>query len=392
MFSGKGLSGADLIGPLKRADADVTLVFLNQNSISYFKPVNDSWFAAHVRAQNSDPGTEDVQYQPDNPVTILGCIEQYRLCNPSSNRCTPAGGIHGTDAEGQKLGFNAFQNITAQRMIDAFQAAKSSQVVDSLGDASLLARDKVTESFSNGLPDTQWEAEAKGWFETSLSTIQASIVAFANAPSPLPPGIVFKLFEQSSGASDAAREQCSRQRIQNTGQFQSFSLLGIMLVIIIGVFILALSWGIEPCLEKWQRISSTSQIKEFSENTTFGLLRQKHELEDQLQMAQAALARSVTQAAQANPPTSPSQRTLRSQPAQGGSSGQIVQPASVHSIHSNSSQTQVHSSSSSTTTAAPAPSSPRASITIPQVPATTQPAPARPASTASPGAASSPRP
>jgi hypothetical protein len=41
---------------------------------------------------------------------------------------------------------------------------------------------------------------------------------------------------------------CSNQRIRNTGAYQSFSFLGLMIVICVGLTIIVLSWTVEPCV------------------------------------------------------------------------------------------------------------------------------------------------
>ena len=62
------------IPEMTREDADVSLIFVIGNSISYLNPVDDPLFAAHRRSLSDD----QTIYLPDYPAGALGCTEQVR--------------------------------------------------------------------------------------------------------------------------------------------------------------------------------------------------------------------------------------------------------------------------------------------------------------------------
>jgi hypothetical protein len=72
---------------LSRVDADVTLMMLNQNGVAYLKHSDDLWMPAH-RTYPESPGF----FFGDFDANLLGCIDQYQICNPQlsnkSRACT----------------------------------------------------------------------------------------------------------------------------------------------------------------------------------------------------------------------------------------------------------------------------------------------------------------
>jgi hypothetical protein len=95
----------------------------------------------------------------------------------------------------------------------------------------------IDGSLSLGLPDNQWQLEVTRWFETSLAKLQSSIVEYAqNNIDPngslnvLGPSDVH---DDPKGLVAAMKSQCTNQRIQSAGQVQSFSALGLILVVCI---------------------------------------------------------------------------------------------------------------------------------------------------------------
>jgi hypothetical protein len=73
------LGGWAPAAPLQRFDADVTLLMLAQNAITYLAPSDDPWMPAHTEV----PGNHAPSWFGDHDLNLMGCAEQYQICNPN---------------------------------------------------------------------------------------------------------------------------------------------------------------------------------------------------------------------------------------------------------------------------------------------------------------------
>src|SRR6266487_114263 len=110
-------SGFTPIPEIARDDADVSLIFLTQNSLAYTNPVDDPFFAAHETHTPHEvvPGDINPLYCSDNLVSVMGCMDQHRICNPTTPdglHCT-SWGISQIFMEFEYLGLNNAQSNTA---------------------------------------------------------------------------------------------------------------------------------------------------------------------------------------------------------------------------------------------------------------------------------------
>ena len=67
------------------------LFFLSQNNIAYMNPVFDPWFSAN--GTYTVPDSKPKASRADFDVSVMGCAEQYRMCNPATGACTPFSGF-----------------------------------------------------------------------------------------------------------------------------------------------------------------------------------------------------------------------------------------------------------------------------------------------------------
>jgi hypothetical protein len=65
---------------LNQTDADLILFMLSQNSVSYMEPSDDSWMPAHIPLTRVSGLTT---YSADYMLNLMGCTEQYQVCNPN---------------------------------------------------------------------------------------------------------------------------------------------------------------------------------------------------------------------------------------------------------------------------------------------------------------------
>ena len=120
-YSPGGLNIWDPIATFKRTDADVSLHFIAQTSMIYTNPVLDPIFSATTAL----PFTNNLtMWSPDRNVSVLGCIDQYRICNSDRRACTPLGGVVALSNAITKIGLNDAQLATAIRLR---RAAEKSQ-------------------------------------------------------------------------------------------------------------------------------------------------------------------------------------------------------------------------------------------------------------------------
>jgi hypothetical protein len=88
-YPADGIPVSSTFTPIKgltRKDAGVSVVFLNNNNIAVKGvdgPCSDPFFSATNRS-SSDEGF----YLPDNPITAIGCTDQYSFGNPVNSQWT----------------------------------------------------------------------------------------------------------------------------------------------------------------------------------------------------------------------------------------------------------------------------------------------------------------
>lgn len=179
----------------------------------------------------------------------MACIDQYQLCNSATSPfiCTILGRfgeVFGGRAILQ-INLSKYQVATALVAANALPNTWTHWIVSNLGVAPLLAQELVQGTSSSAVPENQWQLEVQNWFRTGLAHLQASVLAHPVQPKDLGPGVTF---EPVNATDSAAREVCSNLRIKNTGAYQSFSTLGLIIILAIGIPIIVLSWTVEDCV------------------------------------------------------------------------------------------------------------------------------------------------
>jgi hypothetical protein len=232
------------IHELARPDADITLVFLSFDKV-YEKPIDDIWFAAHrPRPLQSSVNVTDTVYTRDLPVTTLGCTEQHQICtggasNSTVRKCTPLMGMYQiqTDPGGvTSLNFTDRQNSTYIRVFQSVEDSTLSVLLSRLiqRDMPLLARKQVILVVSSFLPDNQWEMEAEYFFSIGMAHLQRDVVNYGTGQ--MSPDTSFIAVANTT----ADKWLCQNLIVRGTS-FQSFSLLALVLVFVIGTLIFLFS-------------------------------------------------------------------------------------------------------------------------------------------------------
>lgn len=249
--AGPSTGGWDPLPEINRTDADVTLIFLMQNSVSYSEPVDDPIFAAHTTLDLSMVVAGADYFSTDNYVSTLGCVEQYQICNPESNKCTPSMGINQVLpylGAVKNLDLDEIQEAVVIRLMRSAQTGSLPTILLAQAENSLQAKDLLYAGLmSSGLPSNQWQLELQNWVNRGLADLQRKVVEFATGPPNIGAGsyVEHPWDNDSSGSAVAKKAMCYMQVINDTTDTVSFSIIGLVVLFAIGAAILFLSVFLE---------------------------------------------------------------------------------------------------------------------------------------------------
>lgn len=175
-------------------------------------------------------------YSSDDYVTVMGCIDQHQWCNPNNQKCTPLMGTYGVIDEVVKLDMNDRQFAVVGRIAPQQLKLSTYNSVNGRGPGALRASETVFELSQIGLPNNQWMIEASSWFAVSVAKLQEIPLRWATGPPFVPDGS--RLIRPTLPADI---QMCKSQMILNPGGTMSFSVLGIGVIFIVGIFLMLLS-------------------------------------------------------------------------------------------------------------------------------------------------------
>jgi hypothetical protein len=95
----------------------------------------------------------------------------------------------------------------------------------------LKAQDTVFTRIQEAkIPDNQWQIEINGWFATAMAAMQFELVEKASAPVNI---------IDSGGSIETitilgGEAICRRQMIRNVSGYQNFSILGVVIILLVG--------------------------------------------------------------------------------------------------------------------------------------------------------------
>ncbi|CAG8958966.1 hypothetical protein HYFRA_00012123 [Hymenoscyphus fraxineus] len=180
-------------------DSDTVVFIMSSSGIAYRSNITDPFFRA-----NKSSGTDEMSFdgnegkkpifRPPHPITSIGCIDQYQICNPNMVRgdpnsargaeirgCTPliaAGDIPFFSAQ---LELNSLQSSTAVILGHHLQESGIYNTVSSQGQSGLKAHgtsytieDTVVQVGNK--TELIWQNEMDYWFFSSLASLQMNFV------------------------------------------------------------------------------------------------------------------------------------------------------------------------------------------------------------------------
>ena len=244
------------IQQLNRTDAEVSLYFLGADSISFTEPVDDPWFSAHRALEIKD----QTYYLSDTIMRIVGCAEQQQFCNLNLNAnessCTPltAQWPALNAAFGHDMGFSELQ----LNLVVRFDRASSLILLEEsiTSEVSLQAYNSLSDFFSGPIPSNQWQIEVSNWFNIALAKFQALLLEVSTGPAAIRPGgTISPLYDKLD------ESLCSMQRVPQAANYTSFSVLGILIILVIGGLIIFVSFFIDKLVRSLQRVSGMGVYK-----------------------------------------------------------------------------------------------------------------------------------
>ena len=157
--------------------------------------MEDPWYSAHINfpgnvfRDGALTGNSSVWFR-DNPVSVLGCAQQYQFCNPNlpaNTSCTSLTGLELASNMTDGLWQSPAQNVSYYSIVDVFgdYGIALDDIVGALGVSSLTARNSWNDiiGVQGPLPNNQWQLEVQYWHSISMALLQRFIVEQATGPT-----------------------------------------------------------------------------------------------------------------------------------------------------------------------------------------------------------------
>ena len=207
----------------------------------YQQEVDDPYFSAHIPWYLNDAVDG---YTSDYLINLLGCIDQHSFCNlnpaAGQSNCTPLTALLPTEVaiRDNKVGFSKLQKSIADRLALSLVLSGIENSVTS--EVSLQAYNSLYELSQGPLPNNQWQIEVTSWFNVALAKFQANVVEFASGPATI---ATTGAVTRPTYLYDLA--QCYMQKVRSSTGYTSFSLVGVVITLVFGGFILFVSLFID---------------------------------------------------------------------------------------------------------------------------------------------------
>lgn len=232
---------------LRRDDADVSIVFMTANSISYDDMVHDPFFAADQECKSFNLDDRNFTYclsnsstycfPHSNPLTfmliyvdvnVMACVDQHQFCNPNNDQCTDLTSSNTAAELAKTIGMNSVQQFIITRFELQLVHSSLYSSLAGRGSSALRAQEFVHDFQSDPLPDDQWMIEVDSWFNTGLARLQKFMVEYSAGSQNLIDGLhIIKPNDEIS------KSMCHNQLVHSTNDTISFSVVRLALVLII---------------------------------------------------------------------------------------------------------------------------------------------------------------
>ena len=241
------------IDALSEQNVDLSIMFISSNSVQYIDKVVDPVFAASSLPPPDALGVQSPYYSPDRWVTPVACAEVYQFCNPVNGVCSPIGPYFSffEDVEygwWPNNGLSKIQIETLQRILWVGWRTNMYSATWTRGASALRALETLEGNLQPLLPSDQWTWELSNWFDASLARLQLDLTQYAVGPSAVLPGM--KVLNPD--VNTLAEAMCYSQLVKATQGTVSFSMLGIIIIFVVGGVIVVLSLTLDPLVGWYQ--------------------------------------------------------------------------------------------------------------------------------------------
>jgi len=232
----------------------LSIFFISAGQMFYARENYDPIFATKVKTGRTINKAQ--AYAPQNPMSVLGCIEEYELCNPSGsgpNRCMMITRSVENVTVIDRLKLNPSQAATTLILRNELEKGNFRNYLNSLS-PQLLATTSLVRGTSNYFQylDFQkdfWRTEVSRWFDINLIMLQSAFVGYATGPSN-PAGIALVATPDdntntTSEIRDELRKGCARQIVRNVKGASNFNLRAVLIVIVPGLVIMLLGFTVD---------------------------------------------------------------------------------------------------------------------------------------------------
>lgn len=223
-------------------NADVTLIAIF-NKARYSEKVEDTLFSAQNES-SWGPGF----FTATDELSVLGCTEQYQICNIRNTHCTPITGLYGIedalDSEEAYLELSPKQKAIAQLLWMPARSMSLQWTFKVLGAELLLAKDWLWATSSLGssaLPPNHWQLEAENLHNISLAVLQRRVPEFASPNEfEIRPGLS-SLAQIRAPSDPTLRDLCTAIKLRSNENI-SVNVLGMGIILGVGSFLILLDF------------------------------------------------------------------------------------------------------------------------------------------------------
>ena len=158
---------------LIRSDGLTTLLWLSAPGINYLEPVDDPWFEAHTIANYSF----GEYFQSDYYATLMGCVDQWQLCNNRTNICSGWQANGSPNIDDSLINFNDTEDFQVGLILYwAFNRLDIYHMVEGRQSSALSAQRFLSGFTQIGFASNQSQVEIDTWFGASLARLQLTIL------------------------------------------------------------------------------------------------------------------------------------------------------------------------------------------------------------------------
>ncbi|KAJ5420572.1 hypothetical protein N7465_003091 [Penicillium sp. CMV-2018d] len=228
-----------------RQDVQPSLMFITNPNL-YTEPNYDPIFGTGVGINTTGFG---MLYNGSNTISVLGCLEQYEICNPAG----PGDPVCVLYKASSHLDYDPSAIVKplrfSEKQLATFIRLDTIQIGTNLAAAATGSLFLASRTLFRGLqwaalPSTQWRLELSRWFSEGLALMQQGVVDSTTMPENN--GLYFP---EISGTAAS----CKHQIVRNVTGLQNFNMLAIVIVLVVGSIIIVLGLTIDTIVGYVQR-------------------------------------------------------------------------------------------------------------------------------------------